>query len=106
MVEVCGCKDANWCVNANRFEDLQERVNARRNQQLRLELRGAYWHGKHFVDGRPDPYISCLFGTHIIRLPFTRHADEAMMVAYRYQLEKAWPHHEVVLVDGLTDLEE
>ena len=93
----CQCREPEWCVNANKFEDLQQRVSARQNQQIRLKRHGTYWQGEHFVDGRPDPYITCLFGTHIIPLPFTRRADDAMMVAYRYQLGKAWPHHQVIL---------
>ena len=104
MSATCLCIDATWCVNANRFEDLQERVSRRQKQQIRLKLRGTYWQGEHYVDGEPDPYITCLFGTHIIPLPFTRMADDAMMLAYRYQLSKAWPHHQVVLAGGVENL--
>ena len=94
----CGCIDAKWCVNANSFEELQKRVNLRNNQQLLLKRQGTHWNGEHYVDGEPDPYITCLFGTHVIRLPFTRFADESMMVAYRCQLAEVWPHHKVILI--------
>ena len=57
----CRCIDAKWCVNANSFEGLQKRVNLRNNQQLLLKRQGTHWNGEHYVDGEPDPYITCLF---------------------------------------------
>ena len=91
----CQCSDNAWCSRINDAGELMALADARDGMVIELTLIDGMWHGVHTVDGRPDPYIECLFDTHRVALPFTNHADEKMLLEYRTELAKTWPNHEV-----------
>lgn len=94
--EMCECTVPTWCLSVHDVDELKERADAREGQRLELCRLGDFWYGVHTVNCEPDPYIVCLFGDFWIPLPFTRDATNEMITAYRDQLEKFWPNHEVI----------
>ena len=93
----CGCTNESWCSWSNDAEELKSRADARTGQKILLILVGDCWYGEHTVDGEPDPYIKCLFGSHRVALPFVHAASRATMMLFKAELVKQWPQHEVVL---------
>lgn len=92
----CTCIDKTWCSNAT--EDpyaLDARSRERDGLSMILSLQGDVWYGEHYEHGEPDPYIVCLFGSHLIPLPYTRYASAAEIDEYVIQLRKQFPNHEV-----------
>ena len=86
-------------MDANRIEDMLERLRRRENQRMLLRLDQGVWVIEHYVDGTPDPFVICVFGTHIIVAPFTEHADYHLLEEYRRHLARTHPRHEIVIAE-------
>lgn len=94
----CACSKATWCVSAHGAEAIAVKLQRRRRpQRVELRLVGGVWHGVHFYDDKPDPYIMCLFGTNAVPLPFTNDASEEMMRSYARELRAVFNDHDIIL---------
>ena len=88
-------RNPNFAQPYNNVSELRAIADAREGLKIELTLLDGIWHEVHTIDGKPDPYIECLLNTHRIALPYTNDTDGRTILAYRTELEKVRPNHEV-----------
>ena len=92
----CTCIDKTWCANAT--EDatgMYARSFERQGLSMIIVRRDDVWEVDHFVNGEPDPFYVCLFGSHTNPLPFTPDASDEMLDEYVSALRLIYTQYEI-----------
>ena len=96
----CNCADKTWCSNATDDVDaLYARSFERDGLSMIVTIRGDAYEVDHYVNGEPDPFYTCLFGSHTNPLPFTRDASDEVIDDYISTLRLICPQYEISLTD-------
>ena len=92
----CNCVDTTWCSNATDDPTgMYARSFERDGLSMIIIRRDDVWEVDHFVNGEPDPFYVCLFGSHTNPLPFTVDASDEMLAEYVSALRLIYTQYEI-----------